>query len=97
MSRGFRLLFRIKFLKNADRAELFTRKQILLAADRPAHLLHSILAIVLIRVPGAYLMSRLFPQTLLPMGLATAAGSLFSAILCTLLYLGLTRRDKASR
>lgn len=59
--------------------------------------LHSILAIVLIRVPGAYLMSRLFPQTLLPMGLATAAGSLFSAILCTLLYLGLTRRDKASR
>lgn len=55
--------------------------------------LHSILAIVLIRVPGAYLMSRLFPQTLLPMGLATAAGSLFSAILCTLLYLGLTRRD----
>ena len=59
--------------------------------------LHSILAIVLIRVPGAYLMSRLFPQTLLPMGLATAAGSLFSAILCTLLYLGLTRRDNASR
>ena len=56
--------------------------------------LHSILAIVLIRVPGAYLMSRLFPQTLLPMGLATAAGSLFSAILCTLLYLGLTRRDR---
>ena len=55
--------------------------------------LHSILAIVLIRVPGAYLMSRLFPQTLLPMGLATAAGSLFSAILCTLLYLGLVRRD----
>ena len=59
--------------------------------------LHSILAIVLIRVPGAYLMSRLFPQTLLPMGLATAAGSLFSAIFCTRLYLGLTRRDKASR
>ena len=56
--------------------------------------LHSILAIVLIRVPGAYLMSRLFPQTLLPMGLVTAAGSLFSAILCTLLYLGLTRRDR---
>ena len=56
--------------------------------------LHSILAIVLIRVPGAYLMSRLFPQTLLPMGLATAAGSLFSAILCTLLYLGLVRRDR---
>ena len=56
--------------------------------------LHSILAIVLIRVPGAYLMSRLFPQTLLPMGLATAAGSLFSAILCTLLYRGLVRRDR---
>ena len=33
--------------------------------------LHNILAIVLVRVPGAYFMSKLFPDNLLPMGLAT--------------------------
>ena len=48
--------------------------------------LHNILAIVLIRVPGAYLMSALFPTTLLPMGLATAAGSLFSVIICVIAF-----------
>ena len=37
--------------------------------------LHNILAIVLVRVPGAYFMSKLFPDNLLPMGLATATGS----------------------
>lgn len=39
--------------------------------------LHNFLSIVCVRIPGAYLTSRLFPQTLLPMGLANAAGSLF--------------------
>ena len=58
--------------------------------------LHNILAIILFRLPGAYLMSRLFPQTLLPMGLATAAGSLFSTLLCTVLYVRLCRRDRAA-
>ena len=38
--------------------------------------LHNLLAILLVRIPGAYLASRWFPNTLLPMGLATAAGSL---------------------
>lgn len=37
--------------------------------------LHNIIAIVLMRVPGVYLTSKLFPTTLLPMGLATASGS----------------------
>ena len=40
--------------------------------------LHNFVSIVCVRIPGAYLTSRLFPQTLLPMGLANAAGSLFS-------------------
>ena len=39
--------------------------------------LHNSLSILLVRVPGAYLASKYFPQTLLPMGLANAAGSLF--------------------
>ena len=48
--------------------------------------LHNILAIVLVRVPGAYFMSKLFPHTLLPMGLATAAGSLLSVLICLIAY-----------
>lgn len=48
--------------------------------------LHNILAIVLVRVPGAYLMSMLFPATLLPMGLATAAGSLLSVCICAIAF-----------
>lgn len=48
--------------------------------------LHNILAIVLVRVPGAYFMSTLFPATLFPMGLATAAGSLLSVIICVIAF-----------
>lgn len=44
--------------------------------------LHNIIAIACVRVPGVYLTSRLFPDTLFPMGLATAAGSVLSAIIC---------------
>lgn len=49
--------------------------------------LHNALSIVLVRIPGAYLMSKLFPETLLPMGLAAAAGSLFSVVVCALAFL----------
>ena len=54
--------------------------------------LHNCLSILLVRVPGAYLASRFFPQTLLPMGLASAGGSLFSSIVCVIAYLWLKRR-----
>ena len=36
--------------------------------------MHNIFAIVLVRMPGVYLTSKFFADTLLPMGLATAAG-----------------------
>ena len=55
--------------------------------------LHNILAIILIRVPGAYFTSVWFPTTLLPMGLATAAGSLLSVIICLVAYCLLRRKD----
>ncbi len=48
--------------------------------------LHNVAAILLVRVPGAYLTSVLFPNTLLPMGLATAAGSLLSVLICIAAY-----------
>ena len=53
-----------------------------------------IIAIALVRVPGVYLTSRLFPETLLPMGLATAAGSLLSVIICVIAFLVLRRRGR---
>ena len=43
---------------------------------------HNIISIFLVRVPGVYLMSKLFPATLFPMGLATAFGSLVSVFIC---------------
>lgn len=54
--------------------------------------LHNILATVFIRVPGAYLMSALFSTTLLPMGLATAAGSLFSVVICVIAFMILRKK-----
>lgn len=56
--------------------------------------LHNITAIVLMRVPGVYLTSKLFPDTLLPMGLATAAGSLVSVIICVIAYMVILRKEK---
>ena len=56
--------------------------------------LHNILAIVLVRIPGAYLASVLFPTTLLPMGFATAAGSLASVLICLAVLLALRRKDE---
>ncbi len=48
--------------------------------------LHNICSIVLVRVPGAYLMSKLFPSTLFPMGLSTVAGSFLSIIICGIAF-----------
>mgnify|MGYP002764958336 FL=1 len=57
--------------------------------------LHNSLSILLVRVPGAWLASRFFPQTLLPMGLASAGGSLFSSIVCVIAYAWLKKQQKA--
>lgn len=56
--------------------------------------LHNITAIVLVRIPGVYLTSRLFADTLFPMGLATAAGSLTSVIICLIAYRVITRKER---
>ena len=54
--------------------------------------LHNITAIALVRVPGVYLMSKLFADTLYPMGLATACGSLLSVVICVVVYHYLKRK-----
>lgn len=56
--------------------------------------LHNITAITLMRIPGVYLTSTLFPDTLLPMGLATAAGSLLSVIVCVIAFAVLSRKKR---
>lgn len=56
--------------------------------------LHNIVAIVLVRIPGAYLTSHWFPDTLFPMGLATAAGSFLSVVICVAAFVLLSRSAK---
>lgn len=53
--------------------------------------LHNIIAIVLVRIPGVYLTSKLFSATLFPMGIATACGSLLSVCICMIVYLWLRK------
>ena len=58
--------------------------------------IHNITAIVLVRVPGVYLTSKLFPDTLFPMGLATVAGSLTSVVICLIAFRILKRQKKVA-
>ena len=53
--------------------------------------LHNVIAVFLVRVPAA---SRAFPDTLFPMGLATATGSLLSVLLCLFFFFLLTGKEK---
>ena len=57
--------------------------------------LHNIVSITLVRIPCVYAASRLFPATLFPMGLATAAGSLVSVVICLAAYALIRRRERA--
>ena len=56
--------------------------------------MHNIIAILFVRVPGSYLMSSMFPETLYPMGLATAAASLLSAIICAAVFVIIQRKKR---
>ena len=58
--------------------------------------LHNISAILLVRVPGVYLTSLYFPDTLFPMGLATSMGSLLSVIICVIAYTVILSGKKSS-
>ncbi len=54
---------------------------------------HNIIAIALVRIPGVYITSKMFADTLFPMGLATAAGSLLSVLICLAMYAMLSRKE----
>lgn len=49
--------------------------------------LHNLVSIVLVRIPAALLLSRAFPDTLLPMGLASPMGSMLSIVICSVYFL----------
>ncbi len=54
--------------------------------------IHNALSIVIFRIPGTWLAARYFPETLAPMGLAAPVGSLFSVIVCLIVYRILGKR-----
>lgn len=58
--------------------------------------MHNSLSMACVRVPLSYLASVYFPYTLFPMGLASPAGSVFSAAICAGVYLWLERRERRS-
>ena len=55
--------------------------------------IHNIVSIMLIRIPGTYIASVMFPDTLYPMGLAAPAGSLLSVVICTALYILMQKKQ----
>ena len=56
--------------------------------------LHNSLSIVCARVPLAWLLSMLYPDTLYPMGLSTCTGSFISCLICIGAYWWLKRKGK---
>ena len=52
---------------------------------------HNSISIILIRIPGAYLASKFFPENLYPMGIAAPMGSLLSNIICFIVFAFLVR------
>lgn len=55
--------------------------------------LHNIISTSLVRVPGTYLASKLFPATLFPMEIATVMGYFLSIIICVIAYIMINRRE----
>ena len=56
--------------------------------------LHNIIAIAVMRIPGVYLTSELFPTTLFPMGLATASGSIISVVICVIAFTIVIKKNR---
>lgn len=57
---------------------------------------HNITAILLVRIPGAWLASVYFPDSLYPMGWAAPLGSLLSALICIGFYVYFRKRQDST-
>lgn len=49
--------------------------------------MHNAISVVFFRIPGAYLASKIWPETLTPMGFAAPVGSAVSMLICVIAYL----------
>ena len=58
--------------------------------------MHNIISLVLVRVPGVYLTSLRFPDTLLPLGFASTAGSILSTAICAVAFAVILRRSRTA-
>ncbi|MCD7807764.1 MAG: MATE family efflux transporter [Erysipelotrichaceae bacterium] len=56
--------------------------------------IHNSISIICVRIPFAYLSAIYFPSTLLPMGLASASGSLISVLICIGVFIYMKRKGK---
>ena len=56
--------------------------------------IHNVASIITLRVPGAYLASKYYPDTLFPMGLAAPLGGVLQLIICIVAYLILRKKNK---
>ena len=54
--------------------------------------IHNVLSILCVRIPGAYLASVYYPDTLYPMGLAAPGGSLISVLICVIAFVVMKKR-----
>ena len=54
--------------------------------------LHNAASIILLRIPGAWLASKWYPDNLMPMGCAAPAGSAFSAVICIICFFVMQKR-----
>ena len=57
--------------------------------------IHNILSIVLLRIPGVYILSSLYSDNLFPVGLATVSGSVLSSLICVAAYLIISHKNKS--
>lgn len=55
---------------------------------------HNIISSVFLRIPGVYFLSLIYPRNLYPVGLASASGSVLSAIICVCIYVYLVKAEK---
>lgn len=56
--------------------------------------IHNFISIVCARIPLSYIASEMYPDTLYPMGLAPAIGSLLSVVICVAAYIWLAKHSK---
>ncbi|MCR5285146.1 MAG: MATE family efflux transporter [Treponema sp.] len=56
--------------------------------------IHNAISVIFIRIPGAYLASLLWPETLTPMGFAAPLGSFISILICAGFFIYIERHNK---